>query len=49
MSQKVILACQHCQSRNYATSKTDQDRAERLQIKKYCKICGKHTPHFETK
>ncbi|MCE7793845.1 50S ribosomal protein L33 [Salipaludibacillus sp. CUR1] len=49
MSQKVILACQHCHSRNYSTTKTAQNQSERLQINKYCKTCGKHTAHLETK
>ncbi|WP_280772109.1 50S ribosomal protein L33 [Salipaludibacillus daqingensis] len=49
MSQKVMLACQQCHSRNYPTTKTAQNQAERLQINKYCRTCGKHTAHLETK
>ncbi|MDQ0255989.1 large subunit ribosomal protein L33 [Evansella vedderi] len=49
MPQKVVLACDVCKSRNYTTSKTEQNRTIRLQINKYCKTCGKHTTHVETK
>ncbi|WP_343215022.1 50S ribosomal protein L33 [Evansella tamaricis] len=49
MSQKVVLACEHCKSRNYTTNKTEQIRTTRIHIKKYCRTCGKHTKHVETK
>ncbi|MBU9720241.1 MULTISPECIES: 50S ribosomal protein L33 [Bacillaceae] len=49
MSQKVVLACHYCKSRNYTTNKTEQNRTTRLEIKKYCNTCGKHTAHVETK
>ncbi|MCP8618062.1 50S ribosomal protein L33 [Salirhabdus salicampi] len=47
MSEKIILACDECHSRNYSTYKRKQD--ERLVVRKYCKHCGKHTLHRETK
>ncbi|MFC4736698.1 50S ribosomal protein L33 [Bacillus daqingensis] len=46
---KVALACQTCNSRNYWTTKSTDSRQTRLQIKKYCKTCGSHTMHAETK
>ncbi|ADU28391.1 50S ribosomal protein L33 [Evansella cellulosilytica] len=49
MSQKIVLACDICKSRNYTTNKTEQERTNRLQINKYCKTCGIHTMHVETK
>ncbi|MDG5788133.1 50S ribosomal protein L33 [Evansella sp. AB-P1] len=49
MSQKVTIACDQCKSRNYSTNKTEQNRTTRIAIKKYCKACGKHTMHLETK
>ncbi|QKS69684.1 50S ribosomal protein L33 [Paenalkalicoccus suaedae] len=49
MSMKVTLACQRCQTRNYTTTKTLANNNERLEIKKYCKTCGAHTVHAETK
>ena len=48
MREKVILICEVCLSRNYTTYK-NKDNKERLKIKKYCKRCGKHTIHKESK
>lgn len=44
---KVALACSVCGSRNYMVTKK-QTRADRLQVKKYCKYCDAHTLHRET-
>ncbi|TCT21060.1 LSU ribosomal protein L33P [Melghiribacillus thermohalophilus] len=49
MAKKVVLACSECSSRNYTTEKRDSASGSRLEIKKYCKKCGKHTLHRETK
>lgn len=49
MNQKIALACSQCQSRNYTTTKNRLTTPERLEIKKFCKKCGKHTLHRETK
>lgn len=49
MRSKVILACEHCLSRNYTIDKNKTTSSERIVIKKYCKRCGKHTVHKETK
>ncbi|RKQ32362.1 50S ribosomal protein L33 [Oceanobacillus halophilus] len=49
MSQKVTLACAICSSRNYSTNKNVSTKSTRLEVRKYCKICGKHTLHRETK
>ncbi|WP_066321238.1 50S ribosomal protein L33 [Bacillus sp. FJAT-29814] len=48
MGKKVVLACETCGSRNYSTASSDT-KQERLEIKKYCKTCGSHTIHKETK
>ncbi|MDO4670542.1 MAG: 50S ribosomal protein L33 [Aerococcus sp.] len=45
---KVVLACSRCGSRNYSF-KSNTPRAERLEIKKYCKYCKAHTIHKQTK
>ncbi len=47
MRTKIVLACVDCQSRNYTTYK--ESSSARLEIKKYCKTCSKHTMHRETK
>jgi large subunit ribosomal protein L33 len=45
----VILACQECKRRNYNATRNKKTHTERLELKKYCKFCRKHTPHRETK
>ncbi|WP_163971928.1 50S ribosomal protein L33 [Oceanobacillus halotolerans] len=49
MNKKVILACAICSSRNYTTSKNVSTQSTRLEVRKFCKTCGKHTLHRETK
>ncbi|MDO4378822.1 MAG: 50S ribosomal protein L33 [Erysipelotrichia bacterium] len=49
MSDKVILTCSECLSRNYTTTRNRKNAAGRLELLKYCKKCGKHTLHKETK
>jgi large subunit ribosomal protein L33 len=43
----ITLACESCKSRNYKTTKRRQQQP--LELSKYCKGCGKHTVHRETK
>ncbi|MFS0749612.1 50S ribosomal protein L33 [Oceanobacillus sp. 1P07AA] len=49
MSKKITLACAVCSSRNYSTNKNVSSQSTRLEVKKFCKTCGKHTLHRETK
>jgi large subunit ribosomal protein L33 len=49
MREIITLACEVCKRRNYTTTKEKKNNPERLQVKKYCKWCKKHTPHKETK
>lgn len=46
---KVALACTVCGSRNYSKDGGANTRTERLELKKFCKYCKKHTLHRETK
>ena len=48
-SNKIILACSECGSRNYTIKSNNTARTERLEVKKYCRFCNKHTLHKETK
>jgi len=48
MREKIILICEVCLSRNYTTYK-NKDKNTRLEVKKHCKRCGKHTLHKESK
>lgn len=49
MREKIILVCEECLSRNYTTTKNKTIKGDRLQIKKFCPKCNKHTLHKETK
>ncbi len=49
MREKVILICEECLSRNYQTTKNKDVNKERLEIKKFCVKCNKHTLHKESK
>ena len=46
---KITLACSECESRNYNGTKNRQKHPERVEYRKFCQRCGKHTPHKETK
>jgi large subunit ribosomal protein L33 len=45
----IALACTECKRRNYTTTKNKQKSPDKLEFKKYCKFCGKHLSHKETK
>lgn len=49
MKEQVILICEECFSRNYTTYKNKLKLIKRLEIKKFCKKCNKHTVHKESK
>ena len=46
---KITLACQECKHRNYITKKNRRNDPDRLELKKYCPNCNKHTAHHETR
>jgi len=45
----ITLACTDCKERNYTTTKNKKTTPDRLELKKYCRHCRKHTVHKETK
>ncbi len=45
----ITLACAECKNRNYTTTKNKKTMSEKLELKKYCPTCRKHTSHKETK
>ena len=49
MRVKITLACTECKQRNYDTMKEKKNTPDRLELKKYCRFCRKHTLHRETK
>ena len=46
---KITMACEDCKQRNYITKKNKQNTTERLELKKYCRFCRKHTTHRESR
>ena len=46
---KITLACTECKQRNYDTTKEKRNHPDRMETKKYCRFCRKHTMHKETK
>lgn len=46
---KITLRCNECKQRNYNTTKNKKNDPDRLEMKKYCKFCRKHTLHRESK
>jgi large subunit ribosomal protein L33 len=49
MSDIITLACTDCKRKNYSTTKNKKSMPDRLELKKFCKFCRKHTIHKETK
>ena len=45
----ITLACADCKNRNYTTTKNKKTTPDKLELKKYCPTCRKHTSHKETK
>ncbi len=46
---KITMACVECKERNYITRKNRRNDPDRMQLKKFCPRCGKHTSHRETR
>ncbi|MGH7703419.1 MAG: 50S ribosomal protein L33 [Gemmatimonadales bacterium] len=49
MREIITLECPDCKGRNYTTTKNRRKHSERLETKKFCPRCRKHTGHKETK
>mgnify|MGYP000865065517 CR=1 FL=1 len=45
----VTLVCTECKTENYTTDKNKKNTPEKLEIKKHCPKCNKHTNHKEKK
>ena len=46
---KITMACVECKERNYITRKNRRNDPDRIELKKFCPRCGKHTAHRETR
>ena len=49
MRVRITLACTECKQRNYNSTKEKKAHPDRMETKKYCRFCKKHTMHKETK
>ncbi|MFA6511984.1 MAG: 50S ribosomal protein L33 [Patescibacteria group bacterium] len=51
MSQESLtkLECTECKRVTHYTTKNKRKLKDRLELKKFCKFCKKHTTHKETK
>ena len=49
MRENVTLQCGDCKRRNYVTTKNKKTTTGKLEFRKYCRFCRKHTSHKETK
>jgi large subunit ribosomal protein L33 len=49
MREIITLECTTCKERNYTTTKNRKKHSERLEVKKYCPRCRKHSGHKEVK
>jgi len=45
----INLACEECKRRNYTSYKNKRNDPDRLELRKYCRWCRKHTAHKEAK
>ena len=46
--EQVTLECEDCSHRNYKVTKSSQT-TQRVELRKYCKHCSKHTLHRESR
>jgi large subunit ribosomal protein L33 len=49
MREIITLQCGECKNRNYTTTKNRKKQPERVEIRKFCNTCRKHTAHKEVK
>lgn len=45
----ITLACEECKRRNYQTNKSKRNNPDRIELRKYCRWCRRHTAHRETR
>ncbi|MBI4531799.1 MAG: 50S ribosomal protein L33 [Candidatus Latescibacteria bacterium] len=45
----IHLACGVCNRRTYTTTKNRRLHPDRVEQKRYCRFCKKHTPHKESR
>ncbi|MDP2874889.1 MAG: 50S ribosomal protein L33 [Holophaga sp.] len=45
----VQMQCTECKRKNYTTTKNKKTTTGKLEFKKFCRFCGGHKPHRESK
>jgi large subunit ribosomal protein L33 len=45
----ITLACTECRERTYTTETNKKNDPNRLELRRYCPRCRRHTLHRETK
>jgi len=45
----ITMSCTDCKNKNYTTTKNKKTTPDKLELKKFCPTCRKHTAHKETK
>ena len=45
----ITLACTECKRSNYQSQKSKRNTPDRMERRKYCRWCGSHTLHRETR
>ena len=45
----IEMACTTCKQRNYSTVKNKKNDSQRLELRKFCPVCGQHRLHRETR
>ncbi|MFA5060389.1 MAG: 50S ribosomal protein L33 [Candidatus Omnitrophota bacterium] len=49
MRENIQFECTECRRINYTSTKDKKKTPDRLELKKYCRFCRKHTNHKELK
>ncbi|MFA6349979.1 MAG: 50S ribosomal protein L33 [Candidatus Omnitrophota bacterium] len=49
MREIITLECTECKNRPYTTTKNKKKHQDKLELKKFCKFCRKHTNCKEIK
>ena len=45
----LTLASEECKRRNYQSEKSKRNDPNRIELRKFCRWCGRHTDHKETR
>ncbi|MBU0634641.1 MAG: 50S ribosomal protein L33 [Candidatus Omnitrophica bacterium] len=49
MRELINIVCTECKSKNYPSTKNKKKHTDKLELKKFCRFCRKHTLHKESK